>query len=152
MKQFIKFMMGVILFTLILAGLQSCNGHRPRIPIDDQEFQDKLDQFLPEALKNVYAFSDITDVIIYKQERSTQNYIDSVFLTMTDQEVANVVAVLKKQQSSFGVSDIVYEYTSNRRIYGSLPDNKKEEPDPPVAKPESDSTTQLVQYGPFNTD
>ena len=142
MKKFLKFVMGLALFTLIIAGSGMCQScHRHGIPIDDEEFKEKLDQYLPEAIQNVYAFDDVTDVLLYKQERSNQAFVDSVFGELSDQEVANVVSVLKKQKDGkIRVSDIVYEYNANKRIYSNLPSapstpstTDKEQPDPPVA-------------------
>jgi hypothetical protein len=127
MKKFIKFSMGLILLTLMVVGAgtcQSCQRHRYHIP--DEEFKDKLDQFLPEALKNVSAFTDVTDVMIYRQNAEWNHYVDSVFLQMTDQEIANVFSVLRKQMETVRITDIVHEYNSNRRIYRNLPSAKDE--------------------------
>lgn len=159
MKKFLKYLMSFFLFALILAGsgmCQSCRDRRPHIPIDDEEFQEKLDKYLPSAMQNMYSFEDVTDVMLYKQERSTQHFIDSVFINMSDQEVANVVTVLKKEQpnrSRFGVSDIVYEYRAGQRIYSNLPDpsspettSKSEQPDPPVAATDSATNVKVQSY------
>lgn len=148
MKRFIKFMLGAFVFALACVStstITSCS--RPSNPTD-KWFKEKLDQHLPQAMQNLYSFEDVTDVMLYKQERGTQLYIDSVFTSMTDQEVANVVSVLKKEQTKFGVSDIVYEYNANRRIYQNLPTStpsttdqptitQQNQPDPPVATNDS---------------
>lgn len=164
MKKFIKYLMSFFLGALILAGsgmCQSCRDHRPRIPIDDEEFQEKLDKYLPSAMQNMYSFEDVTDVMLYKQERSAQHFIDSVFISMSDQEVANVVTVLKKEQpnrSRFGVSDIVYEYRAGQRIYSNLPDpssettSKSEQPDPPVAATDSTTEVKIQAYSQLKKD
>ena len=73
---------------------------------------------------------------------------DSIFCNLSDQELANICAVLAKQQSQFSISDIVYEYRANKRIYSALP----ETPLPVEPEPEKrDSIPDSVKIVAFKS-
>ena len=151
MKKWINFIMGFVLIAAASICSTSCDRVRQT---DEQAFEAMLEEHLPKALQNVYTFSDVNDVILYKHERVSQLFTDSVFTSLSDQEIANVVSVLKKQQDTFGVSDIVYEYRANQRIYSNLPDantsspTTTEQPDPPVAAKQGDSIVEFSSLNP----
>lgn len=121
MRKFIKFILLAFILTLGVVGICSCERmHFYEDPVDSV-IEKKVDDYLPEATRKMYTFSSPTDALLYKSERITQLQIDSVFCNLSDQTIASICAVLKKQQSSFGISDIVYEYKANARIYDALP-------------------------------
>lgn len=150
MKKFIKYFMFLLLGTLLITTAittASCDKAKRELTPPDSVFQNRIDAYLPIAMQKMYEFDSPTDVVLYKQERLRQLQFDSIFTSLPDQTLANICAVLSKQQSKYGISDIVYEYNANRRIYSALP------PDPPLPEePEKkpDSTDSTVAITPFS--
>ena len=104
------------------ASLVGCNQVRREITPPDSVFQKQIDSYLPIALQKMYEFTDPVDVISYRNERLRQLEADDIICGLSDQTLANICSVLSRQQKTFGVSDIVYEYKTNRRIYDGLPE------------------------------
>lgn len=143
MKRFIKYLMFALIGGLLVAGsltATSCNKIKQEITPPDSVFQKQVDQYLPIAMQKLYEFSDPVDVMLYKQERLRQLEADSIITSLSDQTLSNICAVLSKQQKTYGVSDIVYEYKANKRIYSALP----EEPLPTPTEIPRDSTVDSI--------
>ena len=134
MKSFIKgmllFILGVVMVATAVTTV-SCDKAKREFTPPDSVFQNRIDAYLPIAMQKLYTFESPTDAILYKQERQRQLEFDSIFCNLSDQELANICAVLAKQQSQFSISDIVYEYRANKRIYSALPETPlPSEPEP----------------------
>ena len=143
MKRFIKYLMFTLIGGLLVAGsliTTSCDKIKQEITPPDSVFQKQVDQYLPIAMQKLYEFSDPIDVMLYKQERLRQLEADSIITSLSDQTLSNICAVLSKQQKTYGVSDIVYEYKANKRIYSALP----EEPLPAPTEIPRDSTADSI--------
>lgn len=146
MKKFIKCIMLSLIYGMLfcaVASVTSCNKIRQEITPPDSVFQKRVDQYLPIAMQKLYEFSDPVDVMLYKQERLRQLEADSIITSLSDQTLSNICAVLSKQQKTYGVSDIVYEYKANKRIYSALP----EEPLPtPMEIPRDSTADSIIPY------
>lgn len=151
MKSFIKFMMFFVIGAIMVATAittASCDKAKREFTPPDSVFQNRIDAYLPIAMQKLYTFESPTDAILYKQERQRQLEFDSIFCNLSDQELANICAVLAKQQSQFSISDIVYEYRANKRIYSALP----ETPLPAESEPEKrDSIPDSVKIVAFKS-
>lgn len=142
MKRFIKCIMLSLICGMLfcaVASVASCNKIRQEITPPDSVFQKQVDAYLPIAMQKLYEFSDPVDVMLYKQERLRQLEADSIITSLSDQTLSNICAVLSKQQKTYGVSDIVYEYKANKRIYSALPEEPLPTPTPPAGKDSTDS-------------
>lgn len=137
MKKFLK------LFTLLLLGLcviggiatfSSCDKIKDELKTepDSAKFVEMVAKALPAAMQQMYTFDDVTDVMSYRQERLRQARYDSVLLKLPDQTIANVVSVLSKSSPTYTITDIVYEYYCNQRVYDGLPSEDNKQPDPPL--------------------
>ena len=147
MKKFIKYLMFALIGGLFITGMvttTSCEKIREEITPPDSVFKQQVDEYLPIALQKMYEFDNPADVIAYQQERRRQLEFDSILLTLQDQTIANICTVLGRQQKTYGLSDIVYEYRTNKRIYSALP----ETPLPSVQQSVPDSTDS-VKIIPF---
>lgn len=146
MKRFIKCIMLSLICGMLfcaVASVTSCNKIRQEITPPDSVFQKQVDQYLPIAMQKLYEFSDPVDVMLYKQERLRQLEADSIITSLSDQTLSNICSVLGKQQKTYGVSDIVYEYKANKRIYSALP----EEPLPaPTEIPRDSAVDSITPY------
>lgn len=150
MKNFIRFVLFSALGALLIAVsvlTTSCDRAKREFTPPDSVFQNRIDAYLPIAMQKLYTFESPTDAILYKQERQRQLEFDSIFCNLSDQELANICAVLTKQQSQFSISDIVYEYRANKRIYSALP----ETPLPVEPEPERDSIPDSVKIVAFKS-
>jgi hypothetical protein len=150
MKNFIRFVLFSALGALLIAVsvlTTSCDRAKREFTPPDSVFQNRIDAYLPIAMQKLYTFESPTDAILYKQERQRQLEFDSIFCNLSDQELANICAVLTKQQSQFSISDIVYEYKANKRIYSALP----ETPLPAEPDPERDSIPDSVKIVAFKS-
>lgn len=148
MKNFIRFVLFSALGALLIAVsvlTTSCDRAKREFTPPDSVFENRIDSYLPIAMQKLYTFDSPTDAILYKQERQRQLEFDSIFCSLSDQDLANICAVLAKQQSQFSISDIVYEYRANRRIYSALP----ETPLPAEPEPERDSIPDSVKIVAF---
>ena len=130
----------LLLGALVMGGIatfSSCDRFQDRMtPEEDSvKFIEKIAAALPAAMQKAYTFDDITDVMSYRLERQRQAQYDSVFINLSDQTISNIVSVLSKSKSNYTISDIVNEYSMNRRVYDGLPDADKE-PDPPLIEQE----------------
>ena len=125
MKSLLKYLMFAILGAVLIAtsaSLVGCNQVRREITPPDSVFQHQIDSYLPVAMQKLYEFSDPVDVISYRNERLRQLEADDIICGLSDQTLANICSVLSRQQKTFGISDIVYEYKTNKRIYDGLPE------------------------------
>lgn len=147
MKKFLKYFLFLFIGAVLVAtaiATSSCDRARREFTPPDSVFQNRMDAYLPVALQKITEFNNPTDAVLYKQERCRQLEFDSIFCKLSDQELANICSVLAKNQSTFGISDIVYEYKANKRIYSALPEAPLPiEPTPETTKPDSSNIIQL---------
>lgn len=106
--------------------LVSCNQFGSCSPGDNYDTSDsaQVAEFVNE-LTNPHLM-DIAEVLTLKQSMLEKASVDSVFLSMTDDTLKNVVAVLAKDKNlknGFTKKDIIEEYLRCRRIYDNLPVN-----------------------------
>ena len=137
MKNLLKYLLFAMLGAILVAtsaSLVGCNQVRREITPPDSVFQKQIDQYLPVAMQKMYEFTDPVDVISYRNERLRQLEADNIICGLSDQTLANICSVLSRQQKTFGVSDIVYEYKTNRRIYDGLPEEPVAETPPDTPK------------------
>ena len=136
MKKFIKLLMFALLGALMIGGIatfSSCDKFKDELKStpDSAQFVEMVTKALPAAMQQMYTFNDVTDVMVYRQERQRQAQYDSILLALPDQTIANVISVLSKSSPNYTVSDIINEYNMNRRVYDGLPTEDKQ-PDPPL--------------------
>lgn len=136
MKKFLKLFTMLLLGALVMSGtatFYSCDKFKDELKStpDSAQFVEMVAKALPAAMQQMYTFNDVTDVMSYRLERQRQAQYDSVFSSISDQTIANIVSVLSKSKSNYTISDIVNEYSMNRRVYDGLPDADKQ-PDPPL--------------------
>lgn len=93
---------------------------------DSVEFSEMLVKCLPSAQQQIYRFNDVTDVVAYRLERQRQHDYDSIFMTLTDQQVSNICSVLFKHKRAISISEIVTEYSAYKRVYDGLPEEGDE--------------------------
>lgn len=109
-------------FSMILVGsiamigtyllYMSCNHQQEKA-----DFEKQLNECLPGALQCLNEFDNIEDAILYHHECLLRERQDSIFLSLSYQQIANIASILMTQQQRISVSDIVYEYVKNRSIY-----------------------------------
>ena len=147
MKKFIKYLMFALIGGLLIAGIvttTSCERIKEEIAPPDSIFKQQVDEYLPIALQKMYEFDSPTDVIAYQQERRRQLEFDSILLTLPDQTIANICTVLGKQQKTYGISDIIYEYRANKRIYSALPETPL--PSMQQSVPDSADSAKIIPF------
>lgn len=118
-----------------IAGLtSSCkNNYVPREGavevIVAKVLPDVLQEKLPEIIVESQnpTFYDPVDAVVYKIEKENQVKTDSIFLSLSDQQVATISYVLSNRQETFTVRDIVNEYVTSKHVYNNLPQS-----DPPL--------------------
>lgn len=88
---------------------------------------------------NLDDFSDVTDL---KQRMQTNQYIDSVFLSIPDKTLKDVHSVVSKKTVRVTKGDIVGEFIANRSIYENLPET------PDNTSNVTSSTTTTTQLAP----
>lgn len=66
-------------------------------------------------------FTTATAVIQYQQELSMRESVDSIFLSIPQEMLNNIVSVCLSKQNPVDIPGIVYEYTTNSNIYKALP-------------------------------
>lgn len=104
--------------------LASCNKLRSYGSSDNYDTSDSVQvaEFVDE-LTNPHLM-DVAEVLTLKQSMLEKAQIDSVFVSMTDDTLRNVVAVLAKDKTlknGFTKKDIIDEYQRCRRVYDNLP-------------------------------
>lgn len=112
-----------------IAGLtSSCkNNYVPREGavevIVAKVLPDVLQEKLPEIIVESQnpTFYDSVDAVVYKLVKENQVKTDSIFLSLSDQQVATISYVLSNRQETFTVHDIVNEYTTSKHVYDNLP-------------------------------
>ena len=103
---------GVIALTGMSLLYMSCNHQQEKA-----NFEKQLDECLPGALQRQNEFDNPEDAILYQHECLHRESHDSIFLSLSDQQIANIASILLKHQQRISVSDIVYEYVKNKSIY-----------------------------------
>ena len=88
------------------------------------------DRFLPKTFDssvavqvddNSQVLKSLTDVLQLRQEMMDERRIDSTFLSINDNSLSNVVAVLLKRDGFTNKDNIVNEYLAGRSVYDNLP-------------------------------
>lgn len=122
MEKWIKSSAILMIAIFALMGMYGCEEQRARA---EKKFESKflslLKENLPQAMQELKTFDTVEDVMIYKQLEYEKYLVDSTFLSMSDQTVANVVSVLQKQTIKLTIANIVHEYAFNKHIYDGLP-------------------------------
>lgn len=129
-----------LLATIMTFCLMGCN-----LPWEEQPAQEDVVQPQEQVTDNWDfanpVFTNPTAVMQYQQELSMRKNIDSIFLTIPQTTINNVVSVLLSKQNPVDLAGIVYEYSNNAEIYNALPkekssnkDTKKEEEKEPEVK------------------
>lgn len=122
MKKWIKASVILMIAIFALIGVYGCESHKERVEQRlESKFLQLLKENLPQAMQGLKTFETVEDAIIYKQLEREKCIVDSTFLSMSDQTVANVVSVLQKQQMRITVANIVHEYVFNKHVYDGLP-------------------------------
>lgn len=66
-------------------------------------------------------FVDEDDVVIYQQNEKEWRHMDSVFFSLDDKTLHNIVNVLIKRKIPLTKPAIVNEYMDNKNVYNNLP-------------------------------
>jgi len=66
-------------------------------------------------------FTTFSEVVNYKENLLENKNIDSVFFSIPDAQLRNVIGVLMKKKGLFNKSDIVHEYINGKDVYKNLP-------------------------------
>ena len=151
MKKWIKLSLMLFMGACMLTGIgvvcQSCDQmtkqHHYWSTEDSETVCQIVAENIPIIMQSAYQFDDVTDAICYKQERERQLKVDSVFASLPDQTIANVVSVLSKRRARLSVSTIVGEYQMNRSVYDGLPQ--------PDRQPVQQDSVKIVSYSALDT-
>lgn len=145
MKRWIKLFLMLFMGACMLAGIgavcQSCDQmvkHHYWSSEDSEKVCAIVAENIPVIMQSAYEFDDVTDALCYKQERERQLKVDSVFASLPDQTIANVVSVLSKRRARLSVSTIIAEYNMNKSVYDGLPQ--------PDRQRVSQDSTKLIPY------
>lgn len=151
MKKFVEWCLSALLAAgLVLAvgtGINACSERglgsyiiKGPSTYDVTDVESSVENYLNPTL------STFDEVLAYQIVKTSTFAQDSVFRCMSEDTINKVVSVLKKDNSTFTVSDIVGTYLANRTIYDNTP--------PSVIDSTSKSTTEkpvasifLVQEG-----
>lgn len=102
-----------------LAGVNSCTegglGAYIKGPAVHEECVSAVD-----AYKNPLMVS-IKEVVDLQEQIASDNFVDSVFVSLPEDVLVNVASVALKTKESVTKQDIVEEFLSGKRIYTSLP-------------------------------
>lgn len=125
----------VIVTIAVLAGVNSCteNGLGAYIkgPIEPTDIETSVEN----AINPQMISSD--EVVAFQIAMATKNNVDSIFLSMSEEQIRAVSTVLLRTSSSVTVSEIVNEYTHPTILnYNNLPSSKDTS-----TKPDSSSST-----------
>lgn len=142
-------MLGILISLGMASICSACDGqlrHSTHVAkeFDSLAFSNMLIKCLPNVQSESPKFEDITSVIIYKQKAERVHQLDSIFFSLTDQQVSNIASVLIRSNRSTTVQSIVLEYLENKYIYDNLPKDVYSAYKP-RADDESVSTTDTVK-------
>lgn len=88
----------------------------------DSVFNARVDDRVPISIEKIQQFDNVFDIYEYRDRCIAESIHLDVFKSMTDQELANVYAVLRRNGTiPISVKDIAIEYKKNIRIYANLP-------------------------------
>ena len=110
------------LIVLILGtSLSSCNHlsgrhARNRVNLDSMQVMQWLTEFDDPT------FADAEDVLSYQHGEAQWRTQDSIFYSIPQTALLNVVSVLQKQGLKLCKSTIVDEFTNNKKVYLNLPE------------------------------
>lgn len=115
-------------FMLSLVTLSSCDNVKEFFGAKGEtEVVDSCD--LSAAVEDASnpTFESIEDILIYQGEYLEQQKTDSIFYSLTEAQITNVVTVLDKKNIPFTKRAIVDEYTYGKDIYDNLPSYKSQQ-------------------------
>lgn len=157
LRNFGKFL-GVYLLAALgaIMLLTSCDKLRRSYPSNYDRANDSVK--ICEMIENVNnpQFSSVTDVMEFRVNYASGQTIDSVFFSLPDNTIRNVVGVLLKSNTNITKKDIIEEYRRCKDVYDKLPvpnaSNEKTDDSSAVNKPVDKTATDLGTRQPVKTE
>jgi hypothetical protein len=119
MKRLLRLSMCLIML-IVVASLSSCdhlNGYKhAKENLDSMQVMQWLMEFDDPS------FVDAEDVLSYQHGEKQRLTQDSIFYSIPQTALLNVVSVLQKQGVKLSKTTIVDEFTSNKKVYLNLPE------------------------------
>ena len=156
LRNFGKFL-GVYLLAALgaIMLLTSCDKLRRSYPSNYDRANDSVK--ICEMIESVNnpQFGSVTDVMEFRFNHASEQAIDSVFFSLPDNTIRNVVGVLLKSNTNITKKDIIEEYRRCKDVYDKLPvpnaSNEKDDTSA-VNKPVDKTATDLGTRQPIKTE
>ena len=124
MKKWIKWFSAakIALLALLFAGALSSCGHAYSSKHSMSEYVDSAD--LEKVLGDISnpTFKSIDDALTYYQVEKQSRSNDSVFFSIPEKVMRDVVSVLEKSGEPITKGSISHEFEVNKHVYMNLPD------------------------------
>lgn len=119
MKRLFRLSMCLIML-IVVASLSSC-GHKSGYKHAKENLDStQVMQWLMELDNPLFA--DAEDVLSYQYDEKQWQTQDSIFYSIPQTALLNIVSVLQKQGIKLSKATIVNEFTSNKKVYLNLPE------------------------------
>lgn len=119
MKRLFRLSMCLIML-IVIASLSSCNHWSGYECAEENLDSTQVMQWLTEFDDPL--FVDAEDVLSYQHSEQQWRTQDSIFYSIPQTALLNVVTVLQKQGVKLCKNTIVDEFTSNKKVYLNLPE------------------------------
>lgn len=109
-----------LIMLIVAATMSSCDyvkQTKSEIKHDDSLMVSKMMQDIDNPAFNSYA-----DALVYQKAKGKWRHQDSVFLSIPEKAMQNVVSVLEKSGEPVTKISIANEFETNKHVYMNLPD------------------------------
>lgn len=116
------FSIALIMLTFVVLSFTSCHhksGPQPKHSIS--EYVDSTDLYRVLDQIDNPTFTSIDDALTYHHNELQYREQDSVFFSLTQEEIANIYSVLVKRHEKPTKMAIAAEYMDNVKVYSNLP-------------------------------
>lgn len=122
MKRLFEKLSMCLIMLIVAATVSSCDyvkQTKSEIRHDDSLMVSKMMQEVDNP-----TFADYSDALVYQKVESKWRHQDSVFFSIPEKIMQNVVSVLEKSGQPVNKISIASEFEANRHVYLNLPDKQ----------------------------
>ena len=122
MKRLFEKLSMCLIMIIVAATVSSCDyvkQTKSEIRHDDSLMVSKMMQEVDNP-----TFADYSDALVYQKVESKWRHQDSVFFSIPEKVMQNVVSVLEKSGQPVNKISIASEFEANRHVYLNLPDKQ----------------------------
>ena len=120
MKRLFEKLSMCLIMLIVAATMSSCDyvkQTKSEIRHDDSLMVSKMMQDI-----NNPVFNDYSDALMYQKTEGKWRHLDSVFFSIPEKVMQDVVSVLEKSGEPVTKRSIAHEFETNKHVYLNLPD------------------------------